>query len=209
MEFVPFADTHAIATELAIRVTQAAQAAPSLVFLSGGSNVPLLAEMTRHIAPETSVIYTLADERHGAPGHEHSNWQQLTAAGAVLAPDSYPVLHGRSMSEDAAAYNLWLDTVAQSRYKIGIFGMGLDGHIAGILPFSPALTSQALADSYQGPDFPRITITPKMIAKMDEAYVVIQGSEKLSLAQAIVSGKNPAPLLSVLAVPKVISYYVR
>ena len=63
-------------------------------------------------------------------------------------------------------------------YKVGLFGVGTDGHTAGILPESGAINSENLAYSYDTPTFSRITMTPKAIEQLDEAVVWAQGEDK-------------------------------
>jgi 6-phosphogluconolactonase/glucosamine-6-phosphate isomerase/deaminase len=60
-----------------------------------------------------------------------------------------------------------------------IFGMGPDGHTAGIKPHSPAVWSPNLVADFVADDFERITITPAAIKKLDAAVVQISGQNKV------------------------------
>ena len=50
-----------------------------------------------------------------------------------------------------------------AEYKIGLFGIEVDGHTAGILPDSEAVNCQGVILQLWSPVFSRITITPKVI----------------------------------------------
>ena len=63
-------------------------------------------------------------------------------------------------------------------YKIGLFGIGADGHTAGILPNSVATESKDLACGYDTELFSRITLTFRAIEKLDEVVAFAQGEEK-------------------------------
>ncbi len=59
-----------------------------------------------------------------------------------------------------------------------MFGLGIDGHIAGILPRSDAVNSQELICTYDTPQYDRITITPHVISMLDEAIMCALGDMK-------------------------------
>ncbi|MFA6295063.1 MAG: 6-phosphogluconolactonase [Candidatus Paceibacterota bacterium] len=61
---------------------------------------------------------------------------------------------------------------------IGQFGIGPDGHIAGILPNSSAVKSLNTTFSYTAPPFTRITLTPKALLKISIAYAFVFGESK-------------------------------
>ena len=81
-----------------------------------------------------------------------------------------------------------------------MFGIGADGHTAGILPESKAVMSQDMAFGYDTPTFSRITITPKVIERLDEVVVWVQGEEKWKVVKDLMSEdinitKQPAQIL--------------
>lgn len=89
--------------------------------------------------------------------------------------------------------------LAEKRYVLGLFGLGPDGHTAGLLPGSPALDSGQLADHYRAPDFERITITPRFLKHLDEAFIFAMGDNKAEqldrLSQDLDTRNQPAQLL--------------
>jgi 6-phosphogluconolactonase/glucosamine-6-phosphate isomerase/deaminase len=134
------------------------------------------------IIPElrSNLYITLTDERYGTLGHQDSNWRQLEAAGfKATGANIFPVLTGQDILAATRSYNDFLkQELAGAAYKIGLFGIGADGHTAGILPYSSALSSLDLAANYEATDFQRITMTPLAIAQLDEAVVFAVGAAK-------------------------------
>jgi hypothetical protein len=111
-----------------------------------------------------------------------------------------PVLHGHTLQETTQEFARHLQEYCQgASYCLGFFGMGPDGHTAGILPGSPAVAATEWAASYQAPGFTRITMTPPAIAALSEAVVYAMGESKqepLELLQQDVSlDQEPAQAL--------------
>ncbi|MEX1995740.1 MAG: 6-phosphogluconolactonase [Candidatus Saccharimonadales bacterium] len=127
-----------------------------------------------------SLTLTLTDERYGPVGHPDSNWLQLQNAGLHLpGATRRPVLSGHDMQTTVENFADLLKTqTQQASYTIGLFGIGEDGHTAGILPGSKAVKSGELAVGYDAGKYKRITITPAAIAKLDEAVVYASGEAK-------------------------------
>lgn len=154
-----------------------------LWLVPGGSNIPLSVDVMNVIPDELTgrLIIMLTDERYGPVGHKDSNTVQLELAGfKPKASTILPVLHdGLSLTDTAARFAG--DFEAQSQAAdciIGQFGMGADGHLAGMLPGSEAVTTDQLAFGYQTPTFTRITLTPPAIQRVEAAYVFAFGDEK-------------------------------
>jgi len=158
---------------------------PTLWIISGGSNIKLEVAIMERVDSELSSNLTiaLADERYGEYNHPNSNMTQLLKAGfdpkngqliEILNPN-YP-----SLSDTVKSYQDKLSPIIEDATTvIGQFGMGSDGHIAGILPNSPA--SQELSDiisSYQSQPYTRITLTLNGIRKISSAFLVAVGQEK-------------------------------
>ncbi len=149
----------------------------------GGSNIPLSADISQRLPEELTQNLTiyLTDERYGEVWHPDSNTRQLEEAGftpkkAVMVP---VLTGGLSLQETAEHYaDALADAFANADVVIGQFGMGADGHIAGMLPGSPAVTSTELAVGYQTETFTRITMTPQAIEQVDAAYVYAFGEAK-------------------------------
>jgi 6-phosphogluconolactonase/glucosamine-6-phosphate isomerase/deaminase len=127
------------------------------------------------------LTVTLTDERYGPVGHPNSNWRQLLDEGFDLPGASLvPVLEaGEDRALTAEKFNDNLrGLLRRADYKLGFFGIGPDGHTAGILPHSPAVRATTYAIGYRGADYERITMTPTAVAKLDEAVVYAVGKSK-------------------------------
>jgi 6-phosphogluconolactonase/glucosamine-6-phosphate isomerase/deaminase len=153
-----------------------------LWLIPGGSSLPAAAEAAKIIS-ETAhdgLMVTLTDERYGEVGHLDSNWAQLMATGFdVPQAELVPVLIGESRQITTSYWAGQLERLlAQADFVLGFFGIGADGHIAGMLPHTPALESHEFAAAYTAGQFERITITPRVIAELDEAVGFTQGASK-------------------------------
>ena len=154
-----------------------------LWLVCGGSSIPRAVEAMLDVPKELHAGLTIAltDERYGPVGHEDSNWLQLSAAGfepgdARIIPTLQPDL---SLAETAAAYAAAIEeALGNADIVIAMFGIGADGHIAGMLPGSPAVTEQALASGYDAGPFQRITLTPPALRRIAAAYAFVYGDAK-------------------------------
>jgi len=152
------------------------------LLLPGGSNIPIAVGALSKLDNSTrsQLHITLSDERFGPVGHPGSNYQQYSNAGVLdLGLDFTPVLSGKSIDETTQEYNASLKKLFRSNdHMLAFLGMGSDGHIAGILPTSPAITSQELATNYDGVDYSRITATFKALERADSIIVGAFGDSK-------------------------------
>lgn len=153
-----------------------------LWLLSGGSNIRLAVEVAKGLVgiDLDDLTVMLADERFGTVGHPDSNWQQLMDAGFELpGATMVPTLMGLGLDESTRDYAIYLgDQLASDAYKVGLFGIGSDGHTAGILPGSPAVDCADMVAGYTARDHTRITMTARAIARLDEAVVTAFGPSK-------------------------------
>jgi len=166
-----------------------------LFFVTGGSSIAIgakVAELLRN-NPEQNLIENLTimmtDERYGPLDHKDSNWHQLMEKGFSL-PNAklIPILTGEDRATTVKNFNANLNQeLIKAEYKISLFGIGADGHTCGILPESGAVTSEDLAYGYDTPTFSRVTITPKVIEKLDEAVVWVQGEEKWKVIEDLIA----------------------
>lgn len=183
-----------------------------LFFVTGGSSIvvgvkvsEILREGFRKEENKNLVknlTIALTDERHGIVGHPDSNWKQLLDKGfSLLDAKIIPVLTGDDLVDTTEKFNMVLaQEFKNTDYKIGLFGIGADGHTAGILPESKAVNFEELVVGYEAPKFSRITITPKAIEKLDEAVVWAQGEEKWNVIKDLIEKyidivKQPAQVL--------------
>lgn len=171
--------------------------------MSGGSAIGVAIEADRLLKGTLSnLTITLADERYGPPGHNDSNMAQLMSHGFnVSGANILPVLTGQSFEKTDSNFNKLVQQIFNdSDYVIALLGIGADGHTAGLLPGSSVIKSSNMAEGYAGPDYQRITLTPKALIKLDEAVVYTQGEAKKpvleNLDKAIDIAAMPAQILN-------------
>jgi 6-phosphogluconolactonase/glucosamine-6-phosphate isomerase/deaminase len=155
-----------------------------LWLVPGGSNIPLSAAVSHRLPADLTGRLTimLTDERYGEVGHDDSNTVQLKIAGfEPQQAQLHEVLQpGMSLEETVAHFAAdFTQVISNTELVIGQFGMGPDGHIAGILPRSAAVKSADLAFGYDAGHFTRITLTPAAITQITVAYLFAFGREKL------------------------------
>lgn len=167
-----------------------------LWLLPGGSNIKISVAVFKLLTEDelSRISVTLTDERFGPIGHPNSNYFQLEQAGFDFSKvKATPILVNKydSFDETVERFERTInDLFAESQTIIGQFGMGGDGHIAGILPHSPAGREIVrLAVGYKTPDFTRITMTFNAILMIDKAYLIAFGESKL---EALVSLRDKA-----------------
>lgn len=174
-----------------------------LFFATGGSGIDVCVKFSEILKnkPHQNLTVTLTDERYGPVGHADSNWQQLLEKGFSLPEARFlPALTGDDVQTTCQKLNQALELeLKKDSYKIGLFGIGADGHTAGILPHSEAINSGDLAYTYKTEKFERITITPKAILALDEAVVYAKGEEKWKTLRDLEQDKDihdqPAQIL--------------
>ena len=153
-----------------------------LWLVPGGSSITIAAEVSKKLQsyPVDKLYVTLTDERYGDVGHADSNWLQLEQAGFNLPEANLrPVLIGQDFANTVAEFGKVIDKDMQAvDFSIGFFGIGPDGHTAGILPDSPAVSDIALTSGYDAGVFKRVTITGRSIDRLDEAVVYGVGEDK-------------------------------
>ncbi|HQU08026.1 MAG TPA: 6-phosphogluconolactonase [Candidatus Paceibacterota bacterium] len=176
---------------------QLSMGARVLWLVPGGSGIAVAVRtahaLQAHHAPFAQLTVTLTDERYGPVGHTDSNWAMLETAGFSLPGATLmPVLTGVSRKETTRLFAKALaDALEQATYRIGLFGIGADGHTAGILPGSIAAVSDELAEAYDAGTFERITITPRVIEQLSEVVAYAAGEEKWpTLATLIATGAD-------------------
>jgi 6-phosphogluconolactonase/glucosamine-6-phosphate isomerase/deaminase len=150
--------------------------------VAGGSSIPIAVETSKLLANSMldNLSVSLTDERYGPIGHKDSNWQQLLEAGLFLkGAELIPVLEGENLDDTTLSYAGKLASqLKDCDFSVGLFGIGTDGHTAGILPGSPAIEAKTLTVWYDGIDYKRVTTTPQTITKLDEAVVYAVGKGK-------------------------------
>jgi 6-phosphogluconolactonase/glucosamine-6-phosphate isomerase/deaminase len=163
-----------------------------LWLVSGGSAIEIAVEVSKKIKDLDlkNLVVTLTDERFGPVNHADSNLKQLIAAGFKLPTAKIiPVLNNKSINETVEEFEENLKAINQD-YTVGLFGIGEDGHTAGILPQTLAVTSENLVTGYETEKFTRITITPEFLPLIDEAFVYARGERKWPVLRDLESGKS-------------------
>ena len=90
------------------------------------------------------------------------------------------LLSGKSFEDTVKAANTDMrETFYKAGTVIGFFGMGPDGHTAGILPNSPAAVSDEVwVVGYDGGEHQRFTLTPFALSHVQKAYIGSFGDAK-------------------------------
>ena len=181
----------------------------TLLLLSGGSSLAVAQKALGSLKPAQKKFITIAqiDERYGKPGHKDSNWEGIKRVAGNLNDYSgaVAVLKGAgSIEEESAYYDAHLNELLKSNIiKVGLFGIGEDGHVAGILPGTEdkflKYQDGRMVVNFKGSDFPRITTTSSLMPLLDEAIVFASGKAKQSAIEKLTSrlpaNEHPAQLL--------------
>jgi 6-phosphogluconolactonase/glucosamine-6-phosphate isomerase/deaminase len=188
MQFIYETNADQAAAALAERLHVELEAGKPVVwFVSGGSNISLAVQVMDSMSEELSQKLTilLLDERFGKPGHADSNWKQLQDAGfnpkkaktiETLQPEK--TLLATCTAYDDAVHNVIGQAEKNGGIVIAQCGIGGDGHIAGILPHSSAVTASEWVTCYDGGAYQRITITPIAWEHLDVAFAFAYGDGK-------------------------------
>jgi len=168
---------------------QLAKGKKVLWFMPGGSAIPIAQDVLRLLQAIdcSQLAITLTDERYGDVGHKDENWTAIFSdvpipRGVNLAP----VNMGKNIEQTTMDYHAKLKQLLEwADYSIGFFGIGPDGHTAGILPHSPAVQSLDLAASYDAGTFKRITMTPLAIMRLSSAVAYAVGEPKHQVLSAL------------------------
>lgn len=188
MHFIRTTSPHPAAGYLAATLNKLLSQKERIVWLiSGGVEIAVAVAAQKQLTITEGLVVLQVDERFGPPGHRDSNWQHLLDAGfSTRNIECHPILTGSTISETVQDYTeLLMLALNRADYRIGLFGIGNDGHTAGILPRSPAAEDPHLVSAYQAPDFERITITPAAITHLDEAILYAPGQEKRHALQQL------------------------
>jgi 6-phosphogluconolactonase/glucosamine-6-phosphate isomerase/deaminase len=156
-----------------------------LWLICGGSNIPL-AKTTMDVirARAGGHIQNLCigqtDERYGPVGHPDSNWQQMIDAGfAFEGAWKLPILLGKPLKETVAEYATKLEEAFfVYDHVVAQFGIGADGHVAGMLPHTGGMAAKELVYGYEAGTFVRVTITPPAFKHIESAYAFAFGVSK-------------------------------
>jgi len=198
MKFVKSEGTKELEQELTRLLDTALEANEHVLWLvPGGSNIATVVAVMNSLDDQNLGYLTLmlTDERYGEPGHEDSNFYQLKQAGLKVKSAVFKdLLTGDSLEETVDAYAKAAEkAMVDADTIIGFFGMGPDGHIAGVLPHSPAVRAkEEWVVGYDGGEFDRMTLTPYALSHVDAAVVGAYGAGKLKALESLC--KTAAPM---------------
>lgn len=183
MQFVRYNSILQVSNLLATFLqNQLAQQKQVLWLVAGGSCIPVATSAAQQLSAKTNNLHiTITDERFGKAKHPDSNWRQLLQNGfTVPNAQFYPVITTSDVSSSTSNYaNTLTKLFHMCPVRIGLFGIGTDGHTAGILPNSQATKqSNKLATWFDTPPYTRITTTSAAIKQLTHAFVFTQGKEK-------------------------------
>ncbi|HSW37053.1 MAG TPA: 6-phosphogluconolactonase [Candidatus Saccharimonadales bacterium] len=209
MQFVKTEGWQAGTQALSKRLTEELKAGKKVLWLvPGGSNIPASVAIMNNLPVELTenLAILLTDERYGLPGHPDSNFKQLHDAGfnpqqATFIP---ALVENLKLQDTTQRYEeLVQQAFAHAEVTIGQFGIGPDGHIAGILPRSPATNSNSLVASYEAPPFVRLTMTFEALRRLQVAYAFVFGAEKRAAldklkAEDLTLAEQPSQILKQL-----------
>lgn len=193
MEFLHTSPEIAVSALAERLTTELIQQKKVLWLIPGGSNILLSVRVMSAVRTSLTskklqnLSITLTDERYGSVGHADSNWKQLQDAGFNFeGVHAIPVLVGKEMEETVALWERHLHSLFQkSEMIIGQFGMGTDGHIAGVLPQTSGVESRDYCVGYQSEKFARITLTLNAIARMAEVHLFAFGESKKAVLETL------------------------
>lgn len=191
LQFVYQPDANQAAESLAERLARELAAGKRVLWLvCGGSNISLSVRVVKALPTEhlTQLHCLLTDERFGMPGHADSNWQQLLEAGFMVpGVDFQPTLTAElTLTDTCTQYGATVQAAMDAAdVIIAQFGIGGDGHIAGILPRTPAVSDEQAVVGYNAGVFQRITLTPKLLRNIDAAYAFVYGDTKRDALQLL------------------------
>jgi len=167
---------------------------PILWLLSGGSNLILETKIMQTIPDNLThnLTISLIDERFGKYDHPDSNWKQIFDLN--FSPKQarlIPILNQTHQDIEATCqiFTNQIKPLLETHYIISQIGIGQDGHIAGILPNSPAIYSDQLISHYQSNPFQRITFSLKSFSKFQQIYLVALSQEKQNIIEKLSHSK--------------------
>ncbi len=199
MEFVKTKDSAKGIKVVSARLTKELKRNKRVLWLvCGGSGIAAEAQVLKALQKNgntENLAIMLMDERFGPVSHADSNWQQLLDAGCdFTGMYAMPVMTKpeKPLRQTVADYaKLTKVAIDAADVIIGQFGVGADGHTAGMLPNSPAVQkTTAQVVGYESSPFVRITLTRQALKKVDVAYVFAFGAAKRGALKDLQANKK-------------------
>lgn len=160
-----------------------------LWLVCGGSNVPytveILNQVRNSVSPEMlkNLTLGLTDEKFTATDTQGANWKQLIDGGLdVLGIATAEVFTGKTLEETVAEYEELVEGALRAGVSvIAHIGIAQDGHCAGILPHSLAVSTKASVVTYEAPPHTRVTLSLAGLSKMSKVHSFVFGESKRSV----------------------------
>ncbi|HEY1646183.1 MAG TPA: 6-phosphogluconolactonase [Candidatus Saccharimonadales bacterium] len=214
MHFVKSADSSLGQNDLSEALSKSLSEGQVLWLLTGGSNVQITVNVLDQLEDSLTcnLNILLADERYGPAGHPDSNYTKLVRAGLNLKQATFPdVLAGDLDPEETVKkytelFNSYKD---QSKTVIAQLGIGEDGHIAGVLPFSPGVSSSETIVYFEASDFKRLTLSLNALKEVNMSLIFCFGSNKSQALKRLAGGQESLealPSLILKQMPEVTVY---
>lgn len=195
MKYINVTNTEPVTQYLADTINSHLAAGEKVLWiLSGGSGGKVCAEVSKRLTGDLSgLITTLSDERYVPLDDPDENWKQLLGYGfSVPGALTYRPIQGKDRTQTAVDLGDWMkEQFPIANYKIGLFGMGADGHTAGLKPGTSAVTATGWATDFTGDDFERITMTFDAIRQLDEVVLQAMGADKTTIIDQILHTDLP------------------
>ena len=188
---------------------------PKLLLLSGGSAIKSYQGLSRavNMGQISQLSVGLIDERFGPVGHAHSNEKTIDQQTKLLAElrlkglEFNPMLTGSDIDDEVSRYQSWIQRKLDScPIQIGVLGVGIDGHTAGMLPDGDAKRFEQQFDQpeeyitgYRSNDIyrQRITSTMTLLRSLTHVIVVAGGDGKSQIIRKAlaypIAQKNEVP----------------
>jgi 6-phosphogluconolactonase/glucosamine-6-phosphate isomerase/deaminase len=183
-------NSHQVVDKISQNLIASLQQNDSILWLlSGGSNINLEVAIMEQIPADltTKLTISLIDERYGRFNHPDSNFFQLIQANfQAKKAKLISILDSKNLSLEKTVENFEkkISLINQQSTTIVQIGLGLDGHIAGILPNSPAIKSPKTISAYNSQPFTRITFNLTTFKNFDQINLVaLDNSKKTILKQ--------------------------
>jgi len=188
-----------------------------LWLVCGGSNIAAEVEVMKLVSERAgerlaALAILPTDERYGPAGHKDSNAEQLHEAGFEPGEATWVdvLMHDVPLDQTVRFYNDVAATALSSATSIiAQFGIGPDGHIAGILPDSPAAKANGVtAVGYETPEFTRITLVPAALQQVHTAYALAYGESKKTALTRLQKNKETLAKLPSRLLYKIPEVYI-
>ena len=188
----------ALDSALEQRLAQAiAATGPRAIMLSGGHTpLPAYRALASRPPPHDEQLHILfSDERYVPRDSEASNYHQARPLldSLALAPESLLRVRTELPLEAAAAdYERGLTELLESgvRIGLGLLGLGADGHTASLFTVEDLARARGhFAIAVHRPDgMSAVSVTPQLLAKVEELLFVVAGADKQRVVQALEAG---------------------